>query len=134
VAVTVNKSDAHFHASSLRIERGTILITGATGYVGGRLLHRLEEDARHRVRCLTRRPEALAGRTAQQTETVAGDALDPPSLARAMHGVETAYYLIHSMDGSGDFAAADRAAARNFARAARTAGVRRIIYLGGLDE
>jgi uncharacterized protein YbjT (DUF2867 family) len=112
--------------------RGTVLITGATGYIGGRLLHRLEEDGRHRVRCLTRRPETLAGRTAEHTEAFTGDALDPASLIDAMQGVETAYYLIHSMDASGDFESLDRAAAENFARAARTGGVRRIVYLGGL--
>ena len=110
----------------------TILLTGATGYVGGRLLNRLQADDRYRVRCLTRRPEALAGRTAPHAEALAGDALDPASLARAMHGVDTAYYLIHSMDASGDFESLDRAAAKNFADAARTAGVRRIVYLGGL--
>jgi uncharacterized protein YbjT (DUF2867 family) len=112
----------------------TILLTGATGYVGGRLLHDLETDRRLRVRCLTRRPEALAGRTAGDTELVRGDVLDPDSLARAMRGVDTAYYLIHSMGTRGDFEALDRSAARNFAAAARTAGVRRIIYLGGLGD
>ncbi|HET7046819.1 MAG TPA: SDR family oxidoreductase [Solirubrobacteraceae bacterium] len=110
----------------------TVLLTGATGYVGGRLLKALEADDRHRVRCLTRRPEALAGRMAPDTEALAGDALDAASLARAMHGVDTAYYLIHSMDASGDFESLDRAAAKNFADAARNAGIRRIVYLGGL--
>lgn len=114
--------------------RGTVLLTGATGYVGGRLLRRLEADGPRRVRCLTRRPEALAGRTTRRTEVLAGDALDPVSLARAMRGVETAYYLIHSMDTSGDFESLDRLAASNFAGAARTAGVRRIVYLGGLGD
>src|SRR5207302_8784782 len=83
-------------------------------------------------RCLTRRPEALAERTAQHTEAVVADALDVASLIRAMRGVETAYYLIHSMDAAGDFESLDRAAATNFAHAARTAGLQRIIYLGGL--
>ncbi|TMM08467.1 MAG: SDR family oxidoreductase [Actinobacteria bacterium] len=110
----------------------TILLTGATGYVGGRLLHRLEAAEAPRVRCLTRRPELLADRAATQTEIVAGDVLDPGSLAPAMHGVHTAYYLIHSMDASGDFEALDREGAKNFAEAARAAAVRRIVYLGGL--
>jgi uncharacterized protein YbjT (DUF2867 family) len=123
---------ADYRALKRRAARPTILITGATGYVGGRLVHRLEADARHGVRCLTRRPEALAGRISQQTEAFAGDALDPASLGRAMQGVDTAYYLIHSMDASGDFESIDRTAAENFARAARTAGLRRIVYLGGL--
>jgi uncharacterized protein YbjT (DUF2867 family) len=84
------------------------------------------------VRCLTRRPGALAGRVARETERVAGDALDAASLVQAMGGVDTAYYLIHSMDASGDFESLDRTAAKNFAEAARAAGVRRIVYLGGL--
>ena len=86
------------------------------------------------MRCFTRRPEALAGRTAGDTELVQGDVLDPESLKQAMHGVDTAYYLIHSMAARGDFEALDRSAARNFAAAARVAGVRRIIYLGGLGD
>jgi uncharacterized protein YbjT (DUF2867 family) len=109
-----------------------VLLTGATGYIGGRLLNRLEELARHPVRCLTRRPDVLAGRTHQRTEIVSGDVLDAASLELAMQGVHTAYYLVHSMDASSDFEALDRAAATNFAQAARAAGVRRIIYLGGL--
>jgi uncharacterized protein YbjT (DUF2867 family) len=110
-----------------------VLLTGATGYIGGRLLHRLEASGR-RVRCLTRRPEALATRVAEGTEVVAGDVLDVPSVRRAMAGVETAYYLIHSMETSAKFEALDRTAARNFAEAARVAGVRRIVYLGGLGS
>lgn len=113
----------------------TILLTGATGHVGGRLLRRLDADPRLRVRCLTRRPEALAARTATgDAEIVRGDALDPSSLNRALQGVHTAYYLIHSMATRGDFEALDRAAARNFAAAALHAGVKQVIYLGGLGE
>ncbi len=110
-----------------------VLLTGATGYVGGRLLHRLEASGRE-VRCLTRRPEALATRIAEGTEVVAGDVLDAASLRRAMEGVEVAYYLVHSMETSTRFEALDRTAARNFAQAARAAGVRRIVYLGGLGS
>jgi uncharacterized protein YbjT (DUF2867 family) len=112
----------------------SVLLTGATGYIGGRLLHRLEAEGRHHVRCLTRRPGALAGRTADETEVFVGDVLDPGSLAAAMRDVHTAYYLVHSMGDSGDFEAVDRVAAGNFAAAARRAGVRRIVYLGGLGE
>jgi uncharacterized protein YbjT (DUF2867 family) len=110
-----------------------VLLTGATGYVGGRLLHRLEASGRQ-VRCLTRRPEALAPRVAEGTEVVAGDVLDAGSVRLAMAGVETAYYLIHSMETSTRFESLDRLAARNFAEAARSAGVRRIVYLGGLGS
>ena len=112
----------------------TVLLTGATGYVGGRLLARLERERRHRIRCLSRRPEALADRTASHIEIVGGDVLVPDSLSPAMAGVQTAYYLVHSMNGPGNFSELDRAAARNFAAAAREAGVRRIIYLGGLGD
>ncbi|MBV9000660.1 MAG: DUF2867 domain-containing protein [Solirubrobacterales bacterium] len=115
-------------------EQRTVLLTGATGYVGGRLLHHLEADPRVRVRCLTRRPESLADRIAPDTEVVVGDALDLGSVARAVQGVHTVYYLIHSMGASDDFEALDRAAAMTFAAAARAAGVRRIIYLGGLGH
>ncbi len=111
----------------------TILLTGATGYIGGRLLHRLQA-AGQRVRCLTRRPQELVGRITAGTEVVAGDLLDPQSLAVAIRGVHTAYYLAHSMDASGDFKDLDRRAAANFARAAKEAGVARIIYLGGLGS
>ena len=108
-----------------------ILLTGATGYVGGRLLRKLEESARP-VRCMVRRPETLTGRVAEQTEVVYGDVLDLDSLGEALTGVTTAYYLVHSMASSGQFAGADRRGAKNFARAARKNGVKRIVYLGGL--
>lgn len=113
--------------------RPLILLTGATGYVGGRLLPRLEA-AGQRVRCLTRRPEALRSRVHAATEVVPADVLDPASLAGAMAGGDIAYYLVHSMGVAAGFAAQDRAAARTFGAAARAAGVRRIVYLGGLGE
>lgn len=106
-----------------------ILLTGATGYVGGRLLPELLQRGHH-VRALTRRPDRadLPG----EVEAVRGDVLDAGSLRDALDGTEVAYYMVHSMEGSGDFAARDREGARNFARAARRAGVRRVVYLGGL--
>ncbi|HTY40766.1 MAG TPA: SDR family oxidoreductase [Thermoanaerobaculia bacterium] len=109
-----------------------VLLTGATGYVGGRLLGELERRGVP-VRCLARRPEALRGRAAPSTEIVAGDALDAVAVRRALDGVSVVYYLIHSMGGE-DFAARDREAAGILGRAAREAGVRRIIYLGGLGD
>jgi uncharacterized protein YbjT (DUF2867 family) len=108
-----------------------ILITGATGYVGGELLEALLA-AGHRVRCLARRPEAL--RAAVGADVVRGDALDPASVRAAMSGVDTAYYLVHSMGSAGSFEQEDRTAARVFGDTAREAGVRRIVYLGGLGS
>jgi uncharacterized protein YbjT (DUF2867 family) len=110
-----------------------ILLTGATGYVGGRLLHELQRRG-VRVRCLARKPEYARARTAGTTEVVGGDVLDAESLELAMAGVDVAYYLVHSMDSGGAFARTDRVGARNFGAAARRAGVRRIIYLGGLGD
>jgi uncharacterized protein YbjT (DUF2867 family) len=110
-----------------------ILLTGATGHIGGRLLHRLQE-ADQPLRCLTRRPHELSGQIAGRTQLAAGDLLNSESLAVAMQGVHTAYYLVHSMGATGDFEELDRRAAANFADAARDAGVARIIYLGGLGS
>lgn len=108
-----------------------ILVTGASGYVGGRLVPALEEGG-VRVRCLAREPQYLAGRFSSRTDVVAGDVLDPDSLRNALQGVDAAYYLVHSMGSKEDFGERDRVGARNFARAAREQGVRRVIYLGGL--
>jgi len=110
-----------------------VLVTGATGYVGGRLVPLLTADG-WRVRCLARQPERLSARVPPGVEVVAGDVLDAASLAPAMQGVEAAYYLVHSMGAAGDFETQDRLAADNFAKAAAAAGVRRIVYLGGLGE
>ena len=109
----------------------TILLTGATGYIGGRLLRALEQSG-HRVRCLARKPGYLMPHVAPATEVIQGDVLRPESLPPALDGVQTAYYLIHSMAATSEFEERDRDAAANFAEAARRAGVRRIIYLGGL--
>lgn len=114
---------------------GAILLTGATGYVGGRLREALERTG-HPVRCLARRPEALRGRVGPHTTVVAGDVLDASSLQAALAGIDTAYYLVHSMGSASreGFEAQDRLGAQNFARAALAAGVRRIVYLGGLGD
>src|SRR3954454_2015237 len=109
------------------------LLTGGTGYVGGRLIPLLEEQA-VRLRCLARSPEKMRPRVQPGTEVVQGDVLDPASLDRALQGVRTAYYLVHLMSGSKEFEKEDRQAASNFAQAAKNAGVRRIIYLGGLGD
>ena len=111
--------------------QNNILLTGATGYIGGRLLRLLQAKG-YQVRCMTRRPEALAACADQTTEVVAGDVLNADSLVEAMKGIDTAFYFVHSMGSKEDFEAEDREAAQNFTTAARNAGVRRIIYLGGL--
>lgn len=114
-------------------DRPLILLTGASGYVGGRLLEALE-GAGARLRCMTRRPEELGGRVAAGTEVVPGDVLDPDSLDRALAGVDVAYYLVHSMASGTGYHDADRRGASAFAGAARRAGVGRIVYLGGLGR
>jgi uncharacterized protein YbjT (DUF2867 family) len=108
------------------------LVTGATGYVGGRLVRRLAASSR-RLRALAREPgrvERLPG-----VEAVRGDLLSGRGLARALDGCQTAYYLVHSMEAgsNGDFSGRDRRAAENFARAAAAAGLERIVYLGGME-
>lgn len=110
-----------------------ILLTGATGYIGGRLRVALESGGR-RVRCLARRPEFLSARVASETEVLRGDVLDRDSLRAAMNGAQAAYYLVHSMGSTQPFEEQDRDGARNFGEVAREAGVRRIVYLGGLGE
>lgn len=109
-----------------------VLLTGATGYIGGRLLKALEEDG-HSVRCLARKPENVSA-SRPTTQVVAGDCLDRSSLERAVAGVDTAYYLVHSMAAGAHFAELDKEAATNFGQVAAQAGVRRIIYLGGLTD
>jgi len=111
-----------------------VLVTGATGYVGGRLAPKLLE-AGHRVRCLVRDPERLKGRPwINQVEVAQGDALDYDSLVAAMQGIQAAYYLIHGLQGGKVNADRDMVAARNFSCAAEKAGIKRIIYLGELVD
>jgi uncharacterized protein YbjT (DUF2867 family) len=110
-----------------------ILLTGATGYIGGRLLKTLEAEGRS-VRCLARRPEYLQSRVAETTSVVQGDLLDLASLEAALEGVSVAYYLVHSMGSTGEFEEEERETAHNFVQAAEAAGVQRIVYLGGLGK
>ncbi|WP_367039103.1 SDR family oxidoreductase [Streptomyces sp. Je 1-332] len=108
------------------------LVTGATGYIGGRLVPELL-DAGHRVRCLARSPAKLRDHPwAGRADVVRGDASDAESVGAAMRDIDVAYYLIHSLGTGRGFEKTDRTAARIFAEQARAAGVRRIVYLGGL--
>ena len=109
-----------------------VLLTGATGYIGGRLLRHFEGAGRP-VRCLARNPDRVRA-TRPSTQVVRGDCLDEESLDLALAGVDSAYYLVHSMSVGADFAEVDRTAAAQFGRAAARAGVRRIVYLGGLAD
>jgi uncharacterized protein YbjT (DUF2867 family) len=104
----------------------TVLVTGATGFIGRRLVPALVADG-HAVRAMTRRPEQYDG----PGEPVGADVMDPDSLAAALDGVDVAVYLVHSLDDP-DFERKDAEAARNFSKAAAAAGVRQIIYMGGL--
>ncbi len=111
-----------------------ILVTGATGYIGGRLVPRLLE-AGHEVRCLARSPQRLSLYPwRHQVEVAQGDVLDEPSLKEALLGCDTAVYLVHSMAAGGDFEALDRTAAENFRAASDDVGIGRIVYLGGLGD
>ncbi len=110
-----------------------VLLTGASGYVGGQLIPILEQQPVV-LRCLARSPNKLQSRVCTSTQVVQGDVLAPASLDPVLQGVRTAYYLVHLMSGSRNFEAQDKQAAMNFAQAAKRAGVQRIIYLGGLGD
>ncbi len=112
-----------------------VAIAGATGYIGGLLARRLLASGTP-VRALARRPQAAAALAAEGADVRSADVLDRDSLDSALEGTGVAYYLVHSMGrgSEGDFASTDRRGAENFAAAAAAAGVRRIVYLGGLGQ
>jgi uncharacterized protein YbjT (DUF2867 family) len=112
-----------------------IAVAGSTGYIGGLLSRRLCDDGQE-VRALARRPERAGDLRAAGCEVRQADALEPETLGPALEGADVAYYLVHSMGrgSDGNFAERDHRAAGNFAAAAADAGVKRIVYLGGLGE
>jgi uncharacterized protein YbjT (DUF2867 family) len=111
-----------------------VLATGATGYIGGRLVPSLLEEG-YKVRVMVRDISRLQGRKwIEKVEPCQGDAFEPETLVKAMEGVEAAYYFIHSLYGGSDFFERDLTAARNFGRIAQSVGVQRILYLGGLGD
>ncbi|CAN5525007.1 SDR family oxidoreductase [soil metagenome] len=113
--------------------KASILVTGATGYIGGRLAPRLIARG-HDVHCLARNPESLRGRVWAEHATLhQGDVTKPETLAKPLAGIDTAYYLIHSLGGGDNYAERDLEAAGAFAREATKAGVKRVIYLGGIE-
>lgn len=113
------------------MSRKIVLITGANGFIGRLLTQALSAEDLH-LRCLVRKAGVVLNET---IETVHGDLLEPATLPAVMNGVDTAFYLVHAMAGGrAGFERRDREAAENFVRAAEEAGVRRVIYLGGLGE
>jgi uncharacterized protein YbjT (DUF2867 family) len=125
------------HASADRAASPPVFVTGATGYIGGRLVPRLLERG-FRVRCLAREPRKLENRhwvENPRVEIVQGDVYDQSDLTEKLHGCSDAFYLVHSMIAAGrSYRERDRVLAGSFSRAAARAGLRRIIYLGGLGE
>jgi uncharacterized protein YbjT (DUF2867 family) len=109
-------------------EQLTVLVTGATGFIGSRLVRALVEQG-HTVKAMTRRPDDYAG----PGDPVFGDVFDPGTLAEAMDGVDAAVYLVHSLDDN-DFERKDAEAAKGFGLAAAASGVRQLVYLGGLGK
>ncbi|OVE76237.1 hypothetical protein BVX97_02250 [bacterium E08(2017)] len=114
-------------------DNGLILLTGATGYIGGCLLGKLVGRGEN-IRCLVRNQDRMQNDTPADVEIVQGDVLDEQTLTEAMKAVSVAYYLVHSMGSKGDFEELDRKAAKKFAAVAKEAGVNKIIYLGGLGN
>ena len=111
-----------------------ILITGATGYIGRLLVQRLLAKPKMDLRLLVRSPDKLPPELRERAEVVKGSTFEPESLQSALEGIDCAYYLIHSMGAGKDYRRLDRESAKNFREACIEAGVRRVIYLGGLGS
>jgi len=117
---------------SERGQKHGVLVTGATGYIGRRLVDRLRKESGIVLRVLVRNRNKLHGPLAERVEIAEGDTFDADTLTSALSGIETAFYLIHSMGSGSDYRRLDRISAENFRQACIAAGVRRIVYLGGL--
>lgn len=114
--------------------RKKILVTGATGYIGRRLTHRLLADDAYDICLFVRNRRKVQAMVSEKVEIFEGDTFDPPSLEKALSGIDTAFYLIHSMGSDKDFRNLDVESAENFRKACIKCGVRRIVYLGGLGK
>ncbi len=119
---------------SSREAKPLVLITGATGYIGRRLTHHLLPGDRYRVRLFVRNQRKVQAAIAESVEVYEGSTFEPETLAPALEDVDTAFYLIHSMGSDEDYQKLDIQSADNFRRACIDAGVRRIVYLGGLGN
>ncbi len=115
------------------MDKKNILITGATGYIGSRLLKELKKTD-YSISCLARKPEYLTSRVPGNIKVIKGDVLNTESLEKALKGIDTAFYFVHSMGNKDSFEELDRVGAQNFAQAAEKMNVKRIIYLGGLGD
>jgi uncharacterized protein YbjT (DUF2867 family) len=113
--------------------RRLVAVTASTGYIGSHVLRPLAE-AGYLVRAVARSPEKLAGKLPEGAEVAGADALDEPAIRTALDGVDTAFYLVHFLGQAREYAELDRRAAEIFARCAGDAGVRRIVFFGGLGE
>ena len=111
-----------------------LLLTGSTGYIGGKLKERLLEDRTIRLRLLVRDKNKVGNKDRRSVEVFQGSTFDTKSLQKALEGIDVAYYLIHSMAAKGDYEELDRLSAENFLNACIEARVKRIIYLGGLGK
>ena len=111
-----------------------VLVTGATGYIGGRLLKCLEMLGSHEITCIARKPEYLRSRVSSNIKILYGDVQNYDSLKEALKDIDVAFYLVHSMGSKKSFIELDRLGAENFGKAAEKCNVKKIIYLGGLGD
>lgn len=129
---TQTSSKTPEHVTKISCKKN-ILVSGATGYIGQKLVRRLQKGGNN-IRCLIRRTGALKGNVSNQIQVTQGDLLNFESIKNAFTGIDTAFYLAHSLDKKKDFEKSEEIAAANFSRAAKSANIERIIYLGALGN